>query len=50
MFITLVVSSLHVFLFVIGYGLIKTLMVLYVFIPMGATRWHVEVNTGLGYE
>ena len=49
-FITLVVSSLHVFLFVVGYGLIKTLMVLYVFIPMGATRWHVEVNTGLGYE
>ena len=34
MFITLVVSSLHVFLFVVGYGLIKTLMVLYVFIPM----------------
>ena len=33
MFITLVVSSLHVFLFVVGYGLIKTLMVLYVFIP-----------------
>ena len=50
MFITLVVSSLHVFLFVVGYGLIKTLMVLYVFIHMGATRWHVEVNTGLGYE
>ena len=37
-------------IFVVGYGLIKTLMVLYVFIPMGATRWHVEVNTGLGYE
>lgn len=32
-FITLLVSSLHVFLFVVGYGLIKTLMVLYVFIP-----------------